>query len=65
MAQSAARMPVFSSPRRTISAGKEYLVLRAIPIVTEAAWNEEGRSFCFRDPDNNLLEIANADFWPR
>ena len=41
------------------------LVLRAIPIVTEAAWNEEGRSFYFRDPDNNLLEIANADFWPR
>ena len=41
------------------------LVLQAIPIVTEAAWNEEGRSFCFRDPDNNLLEIANADFWPR
>ena len=44
---------------------KEYLVARAIPIVKEAAWNEEGRSFYFRDPDDNLLEIANLDFWPR
>lgn len=24
-----------------------------------------GSSFYFRDPSGNLLEIANADFWPR
>ena len=43
---------------------KEHLVLQSIPILQEAVWSQEGRSFYFRDPDNNLLEIANRDFWP-
>jgi catechol 2,3-dioxygenase-like lactoylglutathione lyase family enzyme len=32
-------------------------------ILQETEWNR-GRSFYFRDPDGNLLELANADIWP-
>lgn len=35
-----------------------------IVIEQETEW-PGARSFYFRDPDGNLLEIANADIWPR
>jgi catechol 2,3-dioxygenase-like lactoylglutathione lyase family enzyme len=34
-----------------------------IPILQETEW-PRGRSFYFRDPDGNLLELADADIWP-
>jgi catechol 2,3-dioxygenase-like lactoylglutathione lyase family enzyme len=34
-----------------------------IAIQREVAW-PQGRSFFFRDPDGNLLELADADIWP-
>ena len=38
---------------------------RRVEIIRESRWSDEGRSFYFRDPTGNLLEIANTDFWPR
>jgi catechol 2,3-dioxygenase-like lactoylglutathione lyase family enzyme len=35
-----------------------------VPIQKEINW-PAGRSFYFRDPDGNLLELADADIWPR
>ncbi|HYL82440.1 MAG TPA: VOC family protein [Candidatus Acidoferrum sp.] len=35
-----------------------------LDILQETEW-PRGRSFYFRDPDGNLLELANADIWPR
>jgi len=52
------------------TAGDEYETWKArirqyrILIEKEAEW-PGGRSFYFRDPDGNLLELANADIWPR
>jgi catechol 2,3-dioxygenase-like lactoylglutathione lyase family enzyme len=36
---------------------------RGMAILQETEWTR-GRSFYFRDPDGNLLELANADIWP-
>lgn len=51
---------------------KDYLRDRGIEIIQEVHWprdvdpsEETGRSFYFRDPNGNLLEIADKDFWPR
>jgi len=35
-----------------------------LAIAQEIEW-PAGRSFYFRDPDGNLLELASADIWPR
>jgi catechol 2,3-dioxygenase-like lactoylglutathione lyase family enzyme len=50
---------------------KAYLESWQVDILQEVRWprdaepgEERGMSFYFRDPNGNLLEIANADFWP-
>jgi catechol 2,3-dioxygenase-like lactoylglutathione lyase family enzyme len=35
-----------------------------VEIVHEHEWSGGHRSFYFRDPAGNLLEIADADLWP-
>lgn len=35
-----------------------------IEVTHEQEW-ERGRSFYFRDPAGNLLEVADVDIWPR
>ena len=36
-----------------------------IEILEDSTWRSgEGRSFYFRDPAGNVLEIADRDFWP-
>jgi catechol 2,3-dioxygenase-like lactoylglutathione lyase family enzyme len=44
-------------------AWKERIRVRGIPIEQETQW-PHGHSFYFRDPDGNLLELADADIWP-
>jgi catechol 2,3-dioxygenase-like lactoylglutathione lyase family enzyme len=43
---------------------KARLQEHGVRIEQEIEW-PRGRSFYFRDPDGNLLELANADIWPR
>ena len=42
---------------------KRRIQKHGIAILQETEW-AQGRSFYFRDPDGNLLELANADIWP-
>ncbi len=51
---------------------RKHLVSAGVEVLQEVDWpmgkSEQsplGSSFYFRDPSGNLLEIANADFWPR
>jgi catechol 2,3-dioxygenase-like lactoylglutathione lyase family enzyme len=43
---------------------KQRIREHGIAIEQETEW-PRGHSFYFRDPDGNLLELANADIWPR
>ena len=54
----------FLAPEEEYERWKSYLSSRGIPIIRETRW-PRGLSFYFHDPDGNLLEIANADIWPR
>lgn len=44
---------------------RERLVAAGVEIVHEHEWGGGLRSFYFRDPAGNLLEIAEGDLWPR
>ena len=45
-------------------AWKRSLADAGIEITHEQEWSEGRRSFYFRDPAGNLLEIADGDLWP-
>ena len=44
---------------------REHLKGAGVAIVHDATWGDAGRSFYFKDPAGNLLEIADRDIWPR
>jgi catechol 2,3-dioxygenase-like lactoylglutathione lyase family enzyme len=44
---------------------KDDLTTKGVEIVDETEWDEGRRSFYFEDPAGNMLEIAEADMWPR
>lgn len=61
----------FRVPEMQYDHWKEYLQKKGVIILKEVEWGQEsnaffrkGRSFYFRDPSENLLEIANGDMWP-
>ncbi len=43
---------------------RERLEADGVEIEHEHDWSDGRRSFYFRDPADNLLEVANADIWP-
>ncbi len=44
---------------------KERLGGHGVEITEEIEWDSGPRSFYFEDPAGNVLEIAEADMWPR
>jgi catechol 2,3-dioxygenase-like lactoylglutathione lyase family enzyme len=49
---------------RTYERWKQRLADHDVRIDHEASWPGGARSVYFRDPANNLLEIADRDLWP-
>jgi catechol 2,3-dioxygenase-like lactoylglutathione lyase family enzyme len=46
-------------------AWKQRLEAHGVEITQEIEWDPRPRSFYFEDPAGNVLEIAEADMWPR
>ena len=44
---------------------REHLAATGVEIVHDQEWGGGRRSFYFKDPADNLLEIASGDLWPR
>lgn len=44
---------------------REHLERAGVAIVHDSTWGDCGRSFYFKDPAGNLLEIADRDIWPQ
>ncbi len=54
----------FLAPVDEYELWKEHLCERGVAVIEETTWRSGDRSFYFRDPAGNLLEIAEADLWP-
>ena len=54
----------FVVPQGTYDAWKAHLGDRGVRLEEELKWPRGGRSFYFRDPAGNALEIADRDVWP-
>jgi catechol 2,3-dioxygenase-like lactoylglutathione lyase family enzyme len=44
---------------------REHLGAAGVEIVHDSEWSGGGRSFYFKDPAGNLVEIADRDIWPQ
>ena len=51
------------SPATTTSV-RERLAGLGVAITHDHEWSEGRRSFYFKDPAGNLLEVADSDLWP-
>jgi catechol 2,3-dioxygenase-like lactoylglutathione lyase family enzyme len=53
----------FAIPTDSYAAWKTRLVARNIKIESEVRWPRGGRSLYFRDPEENLVELATPGLW--
>jgi catechol 2,3-dioxygenase-like lactoylglutathione lyase family enzyme len=53
------------SPPGEYDQWREHLESAGVEIVHDSEWGGGGRSFYFKDPAGNLLEIADRDIWPK
>jgi catechol-2,3-dioxygenase len=54
----------FSISRDELPKWEELLAARRIPIESRIHWQRSGTSIYFRDPDQNLVELATPGIWP-
>ncbi|EYD77816.1 Glyoxalase family protein [Rubellimicrobium mesophilum DSM 19309] len=55
----------FAAEPLGLGAWRERLVAEGIEVEAEVTWPGGGRSFYFRDPAGNSLEVAEARIWDR
>jgi len=53
----------FSIPAEDLSSWEDKLTARQIAIESRVTWPRGGTSLYFRDPDQNLLELATPGIW--
>lgn len=54
----------FSINAEDLQAWEKALEVKGISIESRVRWPRGGTSLYFRDPDNNLLELATPGMWP-
>ena len=53
----------FAISKQDFPAWREQLQAKGIPIESEVDWPTGGKSLYFRDPDQNLVELATPGIW--
>ncbi|HTQ38423.1 MAG TPA: VOC family protein [Pirellulales bacterium] len=54
----------FACAREEFSQWEAHLALHEVPIESRIHWERGGYSIYFRDPDENLIELATPGVWP-
>jgi len=54
----------FAISPNTLAEWRAFLRQRGVTIESQVRWERGGASLYFRDPDNNLVELATPGIWP-
>jgi len=54
----------FAIPEDSLDAWRRRLAVCGVPIHSEMAWEQGGRSLYFHDPDGHVIELATPGLWP-